>query len=206
MSSKNLNVNYCFLYHAISTHIFMRVSGYDKVTHMEAFAMYHFITGKRINMSLLILRHMRTMRGREKARLPYGNIVTKILLHFRVPLEGEVHHALQPLDKLGKGTLSRMGFKKHKILGTWISRDEDLNRVEQEDEKEGEEQDEIGPEINQAPSIAPTYVSFSISLEDIMMKLRSIEHDIKRRQKRLERKLVKKGLISDEDVSPPTSQ
>ncbi|GAV75547.1 hypothetical protein CFOL_v3_19026 [Cephalotus follicularis] len=143
MYSRNLRLDYRFLHRAIATHILPKVGGFDEVTHLEAFTMFHIITGRRICVLSLILNHMRAMQSREIARLPYSNIITKIFMHFDLDLDGEVHHALQNSDKLGKGTLGMMGFKKHKRLGTWVPKDEDSDRVngeEGEEEVQGEEE------------------------------------------------------------------
>ncbi|GAV58388.1 hypothetical protein CFOL_v3_01922, partial [Cephalotus follicularis] len=123
MYSRNLRLDYRFFHRAVSTHILPKTSVYDEVTHMEAFTMFHIIMGRRIYVPMLILKHMKAMQARENARLPYGNVVTKILMHFHVVLDGEVHYALQNTDKLGKGTLRRMGFKKYRRLGTWIPKE-----------------------------------------------------------------------------------
>ncbi|GAV58532.1 hypothetical protein CFOL_v3_02065, partial [Cephalotus follicularis] len=134
MYSRNLTLDYRLLHRAVATHILPKSGGFDEVTHMEAYTMFHIITGRRINVPLLIFNHMKAMHARENAGLPYGNIVTKILMHFGVNLDEEVHHALQSGDKLGKGTLGGMGFKKHKKLGTWIPKDEDSDRISEEEE------------------------------------------------------------------------
>ncbi|GAV72356.1 hypothetical protein CFOL_v3_15844, partial [Cephalotus follicularis] len=120
----NLPFDYRFLHRAVCTHILPKVGGFDEVTHMEAYTMYHFITGHRINVPSLLINHMNSIHDRENARLGYSNIITKILQFFHIDLSGEVHHDLQSADKLGKGTLGRMGFKKHKRLSTWILRDD----------------------------------------------------------------------------------
>ncbi|GAV60429.1 hypothetical protein CFOL_v3_03960, partial [Cephalotus follicularis] len=112
MYTRNLSLHYMFLHRAVCTHIFPKTGGFDEVTHMEAYTMYHLIIGKRINVPFLIINHMQAIHGRENARLGYGNIITKILQYFKIDLTGEINHPLQSVDKLGKGTLGRMGFKK----------------------------------------------------------------------------------------------
>ncbi|GAV58348.1 hypothetical protein CFOL_v3_01882 [Cephalotus follicularis] len=115
-----LSLHHRFLHRVVATHILPKADGFDEVTHMEAYTMFHIITGQKINVPMLIINHMHAMHNRENARLPYSNIITKILMHFVVDLSGEFHHSLQSADKLGKGTLGRMRFKKYKRLGTWI--------------------------------------------------------------------------------------
>ncbi|GAV81417.1 hypothetical protein CFOL_v3_24872 [Cephalotus follicularis] len=114
MYSRNLSLDYRFLPRSVATHILPKSGGFDEVTHMEAFTMFQIITCRRINVHMLIFNHMKAIHSSENARLAYGNIVTKILMQFAIELDKEVHHALQSGDKLGKGTLGRMGFKKHK--------------------------------------------------------------------------------------------
>ncbi|GAV66060.1 hypothetical protein CFOL_v3_09571, partial [Cephalotus follicularis] len=114
MYTRNLPLDYRFLHRAVCTHILPKAGGFDEVTHMEAYTMYHFITGRRINVPYLLINHMNSIHDRENARLGYSNVITKILQYFHIDLTGEVHHDLQSADKLGKGTLRIMGFKKHK--------------------------------------------------------------------------------------------
>ncbi|GAV70818.1 hypothetical protein CFOL_v3_14316, partial [Cephalotus follicularis] len=114
MYTRNLPLDYRFLHRAVCTHILPKAGGFNEVTQMEAFMMYHFITGRKINVLSLMLCHMHSIHDRENARLGYSNIITKILQYFHIDLTGEVHHDLRSADKLGKGTLGRMGFKKHK--------------------------------------------------------------------------------------------
>ncbi|GAV81419.1 hypothetical protein CFOL_v3_24874, partial [Cephalotus follicularis] len=152
--TRNLSLHHRFLHHAVATHILPKAGGFDEVTHMEAYTMYHLITGKKINVPYLIINHMHAIHNRENARLGYSNIITKILLYFEIDLTEEIHHPLQSVDKLGKGTLGRMGFKKHKRLGTWIPREEDSNRVIEE-EGEAEIGDEAQDESRE-PQVEPT--------------------------------------------------
>ncbi|GAV67046.1 hypothetical protein CFOL_v3_10555, partial [Cephalotus follicularis] len=95
MYSRNLRFDYRFLHRAVSTHILPKAGGFDEVTLMEAFTMSHIITGRRINVPLLILNHMKAMQARKNVRLSYGNLVTYILMYYHVDLDGKVHHALQ---------------------------------------------------------------------------------------------------------------
>ncbi|GAV61106.1 hypothetical protein CFOL_v3_04634 [Cephalotus follicularis] len=107
----NLSLHYRFLHRAVCTHILPKAGGFDEVTHMEAYTMYHLIIGKRINVPFLIINHMHAIHDRENVRLGYSNIITKILHFFAIDLTGEINHPLQSVDKLGKGTLGRMGSK-----------------------------------------------------------------------------------------------
>ncbi|GAV60775.1 hypothetical protein CFOL_v3_04304, partial [Cephalotus follicularis] len=68
MYTRNLPLYYRFLHHAVSTHILPKAGGFDEVTHMEAYTMYHFITGRRINVPSLLVNHMNSIHDRENAR------------------------------------------------------------------------------------------------------------------------------------------
>ncbi|GAV89519.1 hypothetical protein CFOL_v3_32933 [Cephalotus follicularis] len=219
MYSRNLPLHYRFLHRVVATHVLPKSGGFDEVTHMEAFTMFHIVTGRRINIPLLIMNHMKGIHSRDNARLAYGNVVTKILMHFEIELEEEVHHALQRADIVGKGTLGRMGFKRHKRLGTWIPRNEDSNRIDDEDEgdEEGEEGEEVQGQEEMAPEIesSPTNLFTSSQFEQLMQAIQGIESNqrnmakdiksIKSKQIRLERKLFEKGLIGDEGMIQSSS-
>ncbi|GAV60357.1 LOW QUALITY PROTEIN: hypothetical protein CFOL_v3_03888, partial [Cephalotus follicularis] len=116
MYTRNLSLHHRVLhsYIVLFAHSLPKAGGFDEVTHMEAYTMYHLISGKKIILPYLIMNHMHAIHDRENARLGYSNIITKILIFFEIDLTGEIHHPLQSADKLGKGTLGLMGFKKHK--------------------------------------------------------------------------------------------
>ncbi|GAV79812.1 hypothetical protein CFOL_v3_23275 [Cephalotus follicularis] len=65
MYSTNLSMDYRFLHRAVATHILLKSGGFDEVTHMEAFTMFHIITGRRINVPLLFFNHMKAMHSRD---------------------------------------------------------------------------------------------------------------------------------------------
>ncbi|GAV66102.1 hypothetical protein CFOL_v3_09612 [Cephalotus follicularis] len=204
MYTRNLPLHYRFLHRAVCTHIFPKASGFDEVTHMEAYTMYHLITGRQINVLFLMLNHIHAIQDRENARLSYSNIITKILHFFDVDLTGKVNHPLQNVDKLGKGTLGRMGFKKHKRLGTWIPKEEDSNRiVEEEGEAElGEEAENVPLQIE--PQVPDVHLPRS-RLDEIFDAIKGLQQNVeemkmsmqfvKRRQKRIAKKFADTGII-----------
>ncbi|GAV76905.1 hypothetical protein CFOL_v3_20378 [Cephalotus follicularis] len=215
MYTRNLSLHHRFLHRVVATHILPKAGGFDEVTHMEAYTMYHLITGKRINVPYLIINHMHAIHDRENARLAYSNIITKILLHFEIDITGEVHHPLQNVDKLGKGTLERMGFKKHKRLGTWIPREEDSNRVIDEegeaeigDEAQGEPrepQEEPTTNIN-LPSTKPEEILEAIKgLQQDVQEMKMNVQSIKRRQMRMAKRFAKTGIIGNEGLISSSS-
>ncbi|GAV74137.1 hypothetical protein CFOL_v3_17618 [Cephalotus follicularis] len=178
MYTRNLSLYHRFLHRAVCTHILPKDGGFDEVTHMEVYTMYHLITGKKISVPYLIINHMHTIHDRENARLGYSNIITKILVFFKIDLTGKINHPLQSVDKLGKGTLGRMGFKKHKQLGTWIPREEDSNRVV-EDKGEAEMGDEVQneprqPQVEQTPDINLPRTK----LEEILDAIKGLQQNV----------------------------
>ncbi|GAV81420.1 hypothetical protein CFOL_v3_24875, partial [Cephalotus follicularis] len=68
MYTRNLSLHHRFLHRAVATHILPKAGGFDEVTHMEAYTMYHLITGKKINVPYLIINHMHAIHDRENAR------------------------------------------------------------------------------------------------------------------------------------------
>ncbi|GAV69139.1 hypothetical protein CFOL_v3_12640, partial [Cephalotus follicularis] len=216
MYTRNLSLRHRFLHHVVCTHILPKAGGFDEVTHMEAYTMYHLITEKKINVPYLIINHMLAIHDRENTRLGYSNIITKILQFFEIDLTGEVHHPLQSADKLGKGTLGRMGFKKHKRLGTWIPREKDSNRVVEE-EGEAEMGDEAQDEAREPQEQPTANINLpSTKLEEILEAIKGLQKNvqemkvnvetIKRRQKRMAKKFVETGIIDNEGLISSSSQ
>ncbi|GAV56852.1 hypothetical protein CFOL_v3_00393 [Cephalotus follicularis] len=209
MYTRNLSLHHRFLHRAIATHILPKAGGFDEVTHIDAYTMYHLITSKRINVPNLIIHHMLATQGRENGRLAYSNIITKIFIHFGVDLSGELHHSLQSADKLGNRTLGRMGFKKYKRLVTWIPREENSNRViEDEGEEMGEEaQGEAAnePQVDPTPNVNLPRTQF----EELMEAIKGIKVDVqtlKRRQKRIARRISRKETVSDKNLITSSSE
>ncbi|GAV67212.1 hypothetical protein CFOL_v3_10720 [Cephalotus follicularis] len=214
MYTRNLPLQYRFLHRAVCTYILPKAGGFDEVTHMEAYTMYHLIKGQKINVLFLMINHMHAIHDRENARLGYSNIITKILHNFDVDLTGEVNHPLQSVDKLGKGSLGRMGLKKHKRLGTWIPREEDSNRVvEEEGEAElGEEAEnvplQIEPQVsdvnlpgNRLDEIFDAIKGLQQNVKEMKMSMQSV----KRRQKRITKKFAETGVIEYEGLISSSS-
>ncbi|GAV63431.1 hypothetical protein CFOL_v3_06949 [Cephalotus follicularis] len=214
MYTRNLSLHYQFLHRVVCTHILPKAGGFDEVTHMEAYTMYHLITGRQINVPFLIINHMNSIHDRENARLGYSNIITKILHYFDVDLTGEVNHPLQSVDKLRKGTLRRMGFKKHKRLGTWIPREEDSNRVvEEEGEAElGEEAENVPlqiepqvPDVNLPRSRLDEIFDAIKRLQQNVKEMKMSMQSVKRRQKRIAKKFAETGVIEYEGLISSSS-
>ncbi|GAV73820.1 hypothetical protein CFOL_v3_17303 [Cephalotus follicularis] len=210
MYTRNLPLHYRFLHRAICTHILPKAGGFDEVTHMEAFTLYHFVTSRPINVLFLIVKYMHSIHDRENARLGYSNIITRILSCFGVDFTGEVHNDLQSSDKLGKGTLARMGFKKHKRTGAWIPRDEDSNRIEQEEgEAEAGEEAENAPlQIEPPPQQIPHEHPPRDRTDEIFEAITGMQKNIecmKRRQKRFLKRFADAGLIVYDGLISPSS-
>ncbi|GAV91146.1 hypothetical protein CFOL_v3_34545 [Cephalotus follicularis] len=216
MYTRKLSLHHRFLHRAVCTHILPKAGGFDEVTHMEAYTMYHLITGKKISVPYLIINNMHAVHDRENARLGYSNIITKILLFFEIDLTGEINHPLQSVGKLGKGTLGRMRFKKHKRLGTWIPREDDLNRVI-EDEGEAEMGDEAQneprePQVEQTPDINLPRTKLKENLDEIKGLQQNVQEMkvnvqlVKRRQKRMAKKFAETGIIGYEGLISSSSR
>ncbi|GAV79139.1 hypothetical protein CFOL_v3_22604, partial [Cephalotus follicularis] len=58
MYTRNLSLHHKFLDRDVATHILPKAGGFDEVTHMEAYTMYHLIIDKRINVPYVIINHM----------------------------------------------------------------------------------------------------------------------------------------------------
>ncbi|GAV56892.1 hypothetical protein CFOL_v3_00433 [Cephalotus follicularis] len=213
MYTRKLSLHRKFLHHAVDTHILPKAGGFDEVTHMEAYTMFHIITGQKINVPMLIINHM---HNRANARLPYSNIISKILMHYGVDYSGELHHTLQSADKLGKGTLGRMGFKKLKRLETSIPREEDSNRMIEDVEGEELGEEAQGEAANE-PQVDPTpNVNLPRNqMEELLEAIKGIQQEvkeinikvqtIKRRQKILAKHFAQNEMVGDEGLVTSSS-
>ena len=77
-----LRILYSVLYHVISP----RSGLDDKVTHLDMALLDSILQGRVLNVGYTILHHMLNSVGIAKRSLPFGNIITRILKHFRVPI------------------------------------------------------------------------------------------------------------------------
>ena len=85
-----LPLQVCIL-HTILQHIITPRKGHsDEVAWLDVGLLDSLLTGRPINLGYIIMRHMLTTPAVNHCLLPYGNIISKILRYFQVPLRDAV--------------------------------------------------------------------------------------------------------------------
>ncbi|GAV79041.1 hypothetical protein CFOL_v3_22506 [Cephalotus follicularis] len=165
LSTNKLSVDYTLLHHLIVHRILPTDGGYAKLSRMQAFLMWCIISKVEFCYPLLMLHTMVRAFTQKKSVLPFGSILTKILRHHHVHLEGEIGTKLKMEDTYNKSTLNRMGWKKQGGIWTYCPKSDQGQRVERE------EQEEIPPwEAQEEPQPAQAQGSSSTSDYDRMIE------------------------------------
>ena len=81
------------------------------------------LTGRPINLGYIIMRHMLTTPAVNHHLLPYGNIISKILWYFQVPLRDAVY---KEISQIGPEAMSSISFSRKN--GQWIKTKNSKNR------------------------------------------------------------------------------
>ena len=95
----------------------------DEVTRLDVGLLDSLITGRRINLGYVILRHMLSTPVVNHRLFPYSNIISKILWHFQVPLRDAV---FKETKRIGPEAMTSIGFSQKN--GEWIKTSNSKNR------------------------------------------------------------------------------
>ncbi|GAV83716.1 hypothetical protein CFOL_v3_27162 [Cephalotus follicularis] len=212
------------LHHITVTHILPTSDWHEKMSYQDLYIMWHVVTGKPLNLPHLIMKNMLRATSKVEGALPYGMIITKILSHFRIVFGNEVASRIDVRDIYNASSLKRMGWKRvldsDKVV-EWLLKEGGSRRKivkgECEDvEEQGEAQRKkqtLAPQMQQGQASSRRNSSFSmdvfmaemrklnIQMDDMREEFIDLFDDHQRRQKRLEKKLIAKGLIEAADIS-----
>ena len=128
--------------------------------------MWAFLTGRNIDWSSFIRFNM-LLAKKDGEPLPYASLITSILEHFNVPLDGEIVESPKRTQSIGATTVARMGFQKQQ--NQWI-----LTKVQRQ-----QEQQERTPSPPRAADSAPppTYIADLVSgMRDLKFFVRDRLH------------------------------
>ncbi len=105
----------------ISRTLFSKTGRFDFVSEKDLALMFYILHDIPINFPKLIYKYLCEPLDKPRLSLPYGMLCTLIFRELEVPiLEGEPTRSLRHTDRMGEGTLHRMGF--HKVEGVWVRR------------------------------------------------------------------------------------
>ncbi|GAV86414.1 hypothetical protein CFOL_v3_29845 [Cephalotus follicularis] len=216
-----LGAEHRLLHHITTTHILPTSGGHEKMSHQDLYIMWHIINGKPLNLPHLIMKNMLRASSKVDGAFPYGMVITKIFSHFGSMFGNKVASRIDVGDIYNASSLKRMGWKWVHTSKCFVWLPKEGGRRKRRIEGEGvEEQGEAQrPKQTPAPKMKQGQTSSnnssSLSLESFMVEMKKLNikmdnmqeeflglfDDQRKRQRRLEKKLVTKGLIEAADIS-----
>ncbi|KOM51823.1 hypothetical protein LR48_Vigan09g048200, partial [Vigna angularis] len=116
----NMTAEARVLHYVICHVLFPRVSNFAQATEEDLLIMWIIMTAKQINWTHLI-RHRMKKALRPGAPLPYPTLVTRILEHFKVPLEDEISVPPTRHWTISGGVIQSFGLTKN-ADNRWVHR------------------------------------------------------------------------------------
>ncbi|GAV86717.1 hypothetical protein CFOL_v3_30143 [Cephalotus follicularis] len=190
------------------------------MSYQDLYIMWHIVNGKPLNLPHLNMKNMMRDTPKVEGALPYGMVITKILSHFGILFGNEVASRIDVGDIYNASSLKRMGWKwVHTSEGfVWLPKEggRRKRRVEGEGvEEHGEAQRPKQTPTPQMQQGQASSSSSSLSLESFVAEMKKLNiktdnmreefldlfDDQPRHQRRLEKKLVAKGVIEAVDIS-----
>ncbi|GAV73562.1 hypothetical protein CFOL_v3_17046 [Cephalotus follicularis] len=220
-----LGVEHRLLHHITATHILPTSGGHEKMSYQDLYNMWHVVTGKPLNLPYLIMNNMLRATSKVECALSYGMVITKILSHFGIVFGNEVATRQDVGDIYNASSLKRMGWKR--VFDSengvqWLPKEggRKRKRVEGEGEEDVEEQGEAqrkkqtpAPQMQQGQASSSSKASTSmdvlldelrklnIKMDNLIEEFFDLFDDQYRRLRRLEKKMIAKGLTEAADIS-----
>ena len=136
------------LHNICSRILFPKTGRFDYVSERDIFVMDAVVSGRPINLPVMILWHMADCGSKRKSCLPYGMILTELFRSQGIVIsDSEPRRELRHTDYYSLATIHRMGFRK--VNGNWIRRGQEEAGAEeargQEDVRVDDAEAEAGP-------------------------------------------------------------
>ncbi|GAV79795.1 hypothetical protein CFOL_v3_23258 [Cephalotus follicularis] len=219
-----LGAEHRLLHHITATHILPISGAHEKMSYQDLYIMPHVVTGKPLNLPHLIMKNMLRATSKVEGALSYGMVITKILSHFGIVFGNEVASRLDVEDIYNASSLKRMGWKRvfDSEKGVqWLPKEGGRKRKRVEGDEDVEEQGEAqrkkqttAPQMQQGQASSSSKASASMDvlldeLRKLNIKMDNLRREFldlfdnqHRRLRRLEKKMITKGLIEAADISP----
>ncbi|GAV72225.1 hypothetical protein CFOL_v3_15713 [Cephalotus follicularis] len=214
-----LGAEHRMLHHITATHILPTSGGHEKMSYQDLYIMWHIVNGKPLNLPHLIMKNMLRATSKVEGALPYRMVITKILSHFGIMFGNEVASRIDVGDIYNASSLKRMGWKRvHTNEGfVWLPKEGGRRKIRVEGEGAGEQGEAQRPRQTPTPQMQPGQSSgnnSSLTMETFMTEMKKLNikvdnmreefldlfDDQRRRHRRLEKKLVAKGVIDAADI------
>ncbi|GAV76262.1 hypothetical protein CFOL_v3_19737 [Cephalotus follicularis] len=191
------------------------------MSYQNLYIIWHIMNGKPLNLPHLIMKNIMRATSKVEGALPYGLVITKILSHFGIVFGNEVASRIDEGDIYNASSLKRMGWKRvHTSEGfMWLPKEGGRRKRRIEGEGVEEQGEAQRPKQTPTPQMqegqASNSSSSSLSMETFMAEMRKLNikmdnmreefldlfDDHQMHQRRLEKKLISKGLIEAADIS-----
>ncbi|GAV85127.1 hypothetical protein CFOL_v3_28565 [Cephalotus follicularis] len=219
-----LGAEHGLLHHITATHILPTSGGHEKRSYQDLYIMWHVVTGKPLNLPHLIMKNMLRETSKVEGALPYGMVITKILSHFGIVFGNEAVSKIDVGEIYNTSSLKRMGWKRvfDSDKGVqWLSKEGGRRRkrvggegedVEEQGEPQRKKQTPT-PQMQQrqASSSSKASTSMDVLLDELRKLNKKMDNlrgefldlfdDQHRRLRRLEKKMIAKGLIEAAGIS-----
>ena len=118
-SASSLTIISRVLHHIFCFSLLPRGGHQDEVSYFEVFLIDSVLTGRRIHLGYLMMRHMMECCHRAKRSLPYGRFLTRVFKDAGVDLSRETDVELPSIyDTYNDKSMDRMGFER--VDGVWV--------------------------------------------------------------------------------------
>ncbi|GAV67267.1 hypothetical protein CFOL_v3_10773 [Cephalotus follicularis] len=217
-----LSAEHRLLNHITATHILPTSGGHEKMSYQDLYIMWHIVSGKALNLPHLIMKNMLRAASKVDGALPYRMVITKIISRFGRGVGNEVASRIDVKDIYNASSLKKMGWKRvHNTDGgfVWLPKEGGRRRRRVEGEGEGPEEQSEAQRPKQAPrpqmqqgesssgssshsmEILAELKKLHIKMDNMRNEFLDLFDDQRRRHRRLEKKLVAKGMIDADDIS-----
>ncbi|GAV78106.1 hypothetical protein CFOL_v3_21574 [Cephalotus follicularis] len=212
---KNLvGAEHRLLHHINATHILPTSGGHEKMSYQDLYIMWHVVTGKALNLPHLNMKNMLRATSKVDGALPYRMVITKIISHFGIIVGNEIASRIDVGDVYNASSLKRMGWKRVYENGKgniWLPKEggRRIRKVEGEGLEEQGDAQRVRPtptpqqEVSSSSdfSILAKMKKHNIKMDNLRGEFIDLFNDQQRRQGRLEKKMIAKGLIEVVDIS-----
>ncbi|GAV79433.1 hypothetical protein CFOL_v3_22898 [Cephalotus follicularis] len=214
-----LGAKHRLLHHIVATHVLPTSGGHEKMSYQDLYIMWHIVTRKLLNLPHLIMKNMIRATSKVDGALPYGMVITEIISHFGIVVGKEVASRIDVGDIYNASSLKRMGWKKEFEAGkgnVWLPKEGGRKKRRIEEDNVEEQSEPQRPRTTPAPqqasssnnnsktleSIAADVKRLNIKMDNLRGEILDLFEDQRQRTRRIEKKLVAKGLIKAGYISP----
>ncbi|GAV91601.1 hypothetical protein CFOL_v3_34993, partial [Cephalotus follicularis] len=214
-----LGTEHRLFHHITATHILPTSGGHEKMSYQDFYIIWHVVTGKPLNIPHLIMKNMLRATSKVDGALPYRMVITKIISHFGIIVGNKVASRIDVGDIYNASSLKRMGWKRVFESGKghiWLPKEGGRRKSRVEGKGVEEQSEAQRPRPTPAPQASNSSSSsqflsvemfteemrkMNIKMDNMQEEILDLFDDQRRCQRRLDKKLVAKGVTETGDIS-----